>query len=61
MARYLCGKSVLLSDAIALIKRRDDTPTHMLHIDQPESWVEVVTQTTGHAPSPAAVPSRHPQ
>jgi hypothetical protein len=34
MARYLCGKSVLLSDAIALIKRRDDTPTHMLHIDQ---------------------------
>ena len=34
MARYLCGKSVLLSDAIALIKRRDPTPTHMLHIDQ---------------------------
>jgi pimeloyl-ACP methyl ester carboxylesterase len=34
---------------------------HMLHIDQPEGWVEVVTQTTGHAPSPAAVPSGHPQ
>jgi ectoine hydroxylase-related dioxygenase (phytanoyl-CoA dioxygenase family) len=34
MARYLCGRSVLLSDAIALIKRRDPTPTHMLHIDQ---------------------------
>jgi pimeloyl-ACP methyl ester carboxylesterase len=33
---------------------------HMLHVDQPESWVEVVTQTTGHAPSPAAVPSGHP-
>lgn len=34
MARYLCGKSVLLSDIITLIKRRDDTPTHLLHIDQ---------------------------
>ncbi len=34
---------------------------HMLHIDQPESWVQIVTQTTDHAPSPAAVPSRHPQ
>ena len=34
MARYLCGKSVLLSDAIALLKRRDPTPTHMLHVDQ---------------------------
>lgn len=34
---------------------------HMLHIDQPDSWVEIVTQTTGHAPSPTAVPSRHPQ
>jgi ectoine hydroxylase-related dioxygenase (phytanoyl-CoA dioxygenase family) len=34
LARYFCGKSVLLSDAIALIKRRDPTPTHMLHIDQ---------------------------
>ena len=34
---------------------------HMLHFDQPESWVEVVTQTTGHAPSPVAVPSPHPQ
>ncbi|HST54270.1 MAG TPA: alpha/beta hydrolase [Solirubrobacteraceae bacterium] len=34
---------------------------HMLHIDQPERWVEVVTQATGHAPAPAAVPSRHPQ
>jgi pimeloyl-ACP methyl ester carboxylesterase len=34
---------------------------HMLHVDQPESWVEIVTQTTGHAPSPATVPSQHPQ
>jgi pimeloyl-ACP methyl ester carboxylesterase len=34
---------------------------HMLHIDQPEGWVEIVTQTTGHVPPPAAVPSRHPQ
>jgi pimeloyl-ACP methyl ester carboxylesterase len=34
---------------------------HMLHVDQPESWVEVVTQATGHASSPAAAPSRHPQ
>ncbi len=34
MARYLCGKSVVLSDAVALIKRRDSAPTHMLHIDQ---------------------------
>ena len=34
---------------------------HMLHIDQPESWVEIVTQTAGHAPSPTAVPSRLPQ
>jgi pimeloyl-ACP methyl ester carboxylesterase len=34
---------------------------HMLHIDQPENWVEVVTQRTGHAPSPAAVPSQHQQ
>ncbi|MGH6986661.1 MAG: phytanoyl-CoA dioxygenase family protein [Caulobacteraceae bacterium] len=34
MARYMCGRSVLLSDAIALVKRRDDTPTHPLHIDQ---------------------------
>jgi len=34
MARYLCGKSVLLSDIIALVKRRDETPTHLLHIDQ---------------------------
>src|SRR4029077_243321 len=34
---------------------------HMLHVDQPEGWVEIVTQTTGQAPSPAAVPGRHPQ
>jgi pimeloyl-ACP methyl ester carboxylesterase len=34
---------------------------HMLHIDQPESWVEIVIQTTGHAPSPIATPSLHPQ
>ena len=34
LARYFCGKSVLLSDTVALIKRRDETPTHRLHIDQ---------------------------
>jgi pimeloyl-ACP methyl ester carboxylesterase len=34
---------------------------HMLHIDQPDRWVEIVTQTTDHAPSPAALPSQHPQ
>jgi pimeloyl-ACP methyl ester carboxylesterase len=31
---------------------------HMLHIDQPERWVEIVTQTAGHAPSSATVPSQ---
>lgn len=34
---------------------------HMLHIDQTEGWVEIVTQTAGHAPSPTAVPSAHSQ
>jgi hypothetical protein len=34
LARYFCGRSVLLSDAIAIMKRRDDTPSHLLHIDQ---------------------------
>jgi pimeloyl-ACP methyl ester carboxylesterase len=34
---------------------------HLLHFDQPEGWVEVVTQRTGQAPSPAAVQSLHPQ
>lgn len=34
MARYFCGSQVLLSDMIALIKRRDQTPTHLLHTDQ---------------------------
>ncbi len=34
---------------------------HMLHIDQPESWVELVTQATGYTPSPAALPSPDPQ
>jgi hypothetical protein len=34
MARYMCGKNAQLSDSIALVKRRDDTPTHLLHIDQ---------------------------
>jgi pimeloyl-ACP methyl ester carboxylesterase len=34
---------------------------HMLHIDQPESWVELVTQASGYATSAADVPSRHPQ
>jgi pimeloyl-ACP methyl ester carboxylesterase len=30
---------------------------HMLHVDQPEGWVEVVTQRIDHAPSPAAMQS----
>lgn len=34
MARYMCGKSVQLSDLMALIKNRDDRPTHTLHLDQ---------------------------
>jgi pimeloyl-ACP methyl ester carboxylesterase len=34
---------------------------HMLHIDQPESWVQIVTDAVGHAPSPAAAPSPYPQ
>jgi hypothetical protein len=33
----------------------------MLHIDQPESWVELVTQATGDALALAAVPNRHSQ
>ncbi len=34
---------------------------HMLHVDQPESWVEIVTQTTGRAPTLATAPNQHPQ
>jgi pimeloyl-ACP methyl ester carboxylesterase len=34
---------------------------HMLHIDQPESWVELVTQATGQAPPSAVGPSRPPR
>jgi len=34
LARYFCGKSVLLSEALTILKRRDDTPSHLLHIDQ---------------------------
>jgi pimeloyl-ACP methyl ester carboxylesterase len=30
---------------------------HMLHIDQPEKWVEAVAGTSVDAPTPAAVPS----
>jgi pimeloyl-ACP methyl ester carboxylesterase len=29
---------------------------HMLHVDQPERWVEAVTEATVHS-TPAAVPS----
>ncbi len=31
---------------------------HMLHIDQPDRWVEIVTQTADHAPSSAAMHSQ---
>jgi hypothetical protein len=34
MARYLCGKSVVLSDMLAILKNQDPTPTHLLHTDQ---------------------------
>ena len=34
MARYFCGKQVVLSDSIALIKQDDPMPTHRLHVDQ---------------------------
>jgi pimeloyl-ACP methyl ester carboxylesterase len=30
---------------------------HMLHVDQPERWVEAVADRSVHAPPPAAVPS----
>lgn len=34
MARYMCGKSVVLSDLLGLLKNQDDRPTHTLHLDQ---------------------------
>jgi len=34
---------------------------HMLHIDQQEGWVEIVTQATGHSSAPMAVSGQHPQ
>lgn len=34
LARYFCGKQVVLSDSIALIKQDDPKPTHRLHVDQ---------------------------
>jgi pimeloyl-ACP methyl ester carboxylesterase len=34
---------------------------HMLHIDQPESWVEIVTQTTGDPLSPTAASDQDPR
>ena len=34
MARYLCGKSVVLSDLIGMLKNQDPRPTHLLHTDQ---------------------------
>ena len=41
LARYFCGRSVLLSDAITIMKRRDDTPSHLLHIDQALSLIHI--------------------
>jgi hypothetical protein len=32
MARYMCGKSVILSDLVGLIKNQDDRPSHTLHV-----------------------------
>jgi hypothetical protein len=34
LSRYFCGKSAMLSDISALIKRADDSPTQRLHVDQ---------------------------
>jgi len=34
LARYMCGKSVVLSDLLALIKNQDERPSHTLHLDQ---------------------------
>jgi ectoine hydroxylase-related dioxygenase (phytanoyl-CoA dioxygenase family) len=34
LARYTCGRSVVLSDMLALLKNQDPTPTHLLHTDQ---------------------------
>lgn len=34
MARYLCGKSVVLSDMLGMLKNQDPRPTHTLHTDQ---------------------------
>jgi hypothetical protein len=34
MARYMCGKSAILSDLVGLIKNQDDRPSHTLHVDQ---------------------------
>ena len=34
MARYLFQKSVILSDMLGLVKRKDPTPTYSLHTDQ---------------------------
>jgi pimeloyl-ACP methyl ester carboxylesterase len=34
---------------------------HMLHVDQPDRWVEAIPKPTVQAPSPVASPSPHPQ
>jgi len=34
LARYFLGKSVQASGLVSMIKRKDETPTHVLHTDQ---------------------------
>ena len=34
MAKYLCGKSAVLSDMVGLLKQNDERMTHPLHTDQ---------------------------
>lgn len=34
MARVLCGRSVVLSDLLGMLKNQDPRPTHTLHTDQ---------------------------
>ncbi|HEX2040791.1 MAG TPA: phytanoyl-CoA dioxygenase family protein [Acidimicrobiales bacterium] len=34
LARYLCGRSVVLSDLLGMLKNQDPRPTHTLHTDQ---------------------------
>ena len=71
VARYLCGKSAILSDMLCILKQKHDRLTHPLHTDQhgtppplpPYSQVANVTWTLtdykeGNGPT-AVVPKSH--